>query len=167
MKTYAYSVTVEGQSNQHIINTNDVSYAIHEFLRAHACGCEVVVCNGATGEVLCHNGDEPYTTDEMGLMVAGYLSIFGLPEGVEMSDEDEDSDLPTCGMCGGDVVDGVCNCCGRKVEPYVERVPDIGEVMVALAKQMADELGVEVIPLPGRDLDVSPCLLPIPKGLPS
>ena len=157
MKTYAYSVTVEGQGNQHIINTNDVSYAIHEFLRAHACGCEVVVCNGTTGEVLCHNGDEPYTTDEMGLMIAGYLSIFGLPEGVEMSDEDEDSDLPTCGMCGGDVVDGVCEFCGRKVEPYTERTPDIGEVMVALAKQMADELGVEAIPLSA----------PTPKGLPS
>lgn len=94
MKTYAYSVTVEGQGNQHIINTNDVSYAIHEFLRAHACGCSVVVCNGTTGEVLCHNGDEPYTTDEMGLMIEGYISIFGLPDGVEMSDEDEDSDLP-------------------------------------------------------------------------
>lgn len=90
MKTYAYSVTVEGQGNQHIINTNDVSYAIHEFLRAHACGCEVVVCNGSTGEVLCHNGEEPYTTDEMGLMIEGYISLFGLPEGVEMSDEDEE-----------------------------------------------------------------------------
>lgn len=90
MKTYAYSVTVEGQGNQHIINTNDVSYAIHEFLRAHACGCEVVVCNGTTGEVLCHNGDEPYTTDEMGLMIEGYLSIFGLPDGVELNDEEEE-----------------------------------------------------------------------------
>lgn len=94
MKTYAYSVTVEVQGNQHIINTNDVSYAIHEFLRAHACGCSVVVCNGTTGEVLCHNGDEPYTTDEMGLMIEGYISIFGLPDGVEMSDEDEDEDDP-------------------------------------------------------------------------
>lgn len=92
MKTYAYSVTVEGQGNQHIINTNDVSYAIHEFLRAHACGCSVVVCNGTTGEVLCHNGEEPYTTDEMGLMIEGYLSIFGLPEGVEMSDDDDEDE---------------------------------------------------------------------------
>lgn len=90
MKTYAYSVTVEGQGNQHIINTNDVSYAIHEFLRAHACGCEVCVCNGYTGEVLCHNGDEPYTTDEMGLMIEGYLSIFGLPDGVELNNEEEE-----------------------------------------------------------------------------
>lgn len=128
MKTYAYSVTVEGQGNQHIINTNDVSYAIHEFLRAHACGCEVVVCNGTTGEVLCHNGDEPYTTDEMGLMIEGYLSIFGLPEGVEMSDEDEGEPAPE-------------------------------EVLTAIANA--------VLGLPGRDLDVSPCLLPIPKGLPS
>lgn len=94
MKTYAYSVTVEGQGNQHIINTNNVSYAIHEFLRAHACGCSVVVCNGTTGEVLCHNGDETYTTDEMGLMIEGYISIFGLPDGVEMSDKDEDEDDP-------------------------------------------------------------------------
>lgn len=140
MKTYAYSVTVEGQGNQHIINTNDVSYAIHEFLRAHACGCEVVVCNGTTGEVLCHNGDEPYTTDEMGLMIAGYLSIFGLPEGVEMSDEDEVED----------------------VDPAVA-------LLSALFGVPADEVVAlhNGVGLPGRDLDVSPCLLPIPKGLPS
>lgn len=98
MKTYAYSVTVEGQGNQHIINTNDVSYAIHEFLRAHTCGCEVVVCNGTTGEVLCHNGEEPYTTDEMGLMIEGYISLFGLPDGVEMNDEDEDEPVEVPGL---------------------------------------------------------------------
>ena len=33
----------------------------------------VCLCNGYTGEVLCHNGDEPYCTDEMALMVLGYL----------------------------------------------------------------------------------------------
>jgi len=86
MKTYAYSVTVEGQGNQHIINTNDVSYAIHEFLRAHACGCEVVVCNGTTGEVLCNNGDEPWCTDEMALMILGYMCAESWGE------EDEDDE---------------------------------------------------------------------------
>ena len=151
MENFNYNVIIHNNGNEIVIKTNDVSYAIKEYLRADEAGCEVCICNGYTGEVLCHNGDEPYCTDEMALMILGYMCAEAWGE----EEEDEDSDLPTCGMCGGDVVNGVCEFCGRKVEPYVERTPSIGEVVTALAQQMADELGVNVI-----------CLPPA-KGLPS
>ena len=151
MENFNYNVIIHNNSNEIVIKTNDVSYAIREYLRADEAGCEVCICNGYTGEVLCHNGDEPYCTDEMALMVLGYMCAEAWGE----EDEDEDSDLPICGMCGGDVVNGVCEFCGRKVTPNTERISSIGEVVTTLFKQMADEMGVEVIPLPA------------PKGLPS
>lgn len=137
MKTYAYSVTVEGQGNQHIINTDSIHYAIHEFIRAHDCGCSVCVCNGTTGEVLCHNGEEPYCTDEMGLMVAGYLAIYG-DEGEDDEEEGEDAD------------------------PSPEEV--LTAIANAVAGPLG---AVMALPLPGRDLDVSTSLSLVPKGLPS
>ena len=175
MKNFKYEVNTYMDGEEVILRTNNPRNAIHAFFEALEIHAHVNIVDGTTGEVLaianCPDMDN-YTTDEMALMMLGYLmeAEWGHAEAEEaecVDCEDEDSDLPTCGLCGGDVVNGVCNCCGRRVEPYVERVPDIGEVMVALVKQMADELGVETIPLPGRNLDVSPCLLPIPKGLPS
>ena len=144
MENFNYNVIIHNNGNEIVIKTNDVSYAIKEYLRADEAGCEVCICNGYTGEVLCHNGDEPYCTDEMALMVLGYMCAEAWGE----EEDEEDNDYPTCGMCGGDVVNGVCEFCGRKVEPYVERIPSIGEVVTALVQQMADELGVNVICLP-------------------
>lgn len=137
MKTYAYSVTVEGQGNQHIINTDNIHYAIHEFIRAHDCGCSVCVCNGATGEVLCHNGEEPYCTDEMGLMVAGYLAIYG--------DESEDDEKE-----------------GEDTEPSPEEV--LTAISNAVAGPLG---AVMALLSPDGGLDVFPYLPPDPKGLPS
>ena len=73
MENFNYNVIIHNNGNEIVIKTNDVSYAIREYLRADEAGCEVCLCNGYTGEVLCHNGDEPYCTDEMALMVLGYL----------------------------------------------------------------------------------------------
>lgn len=153
MMNFKYEVNTYMDGEEVIFRTNNPRNAIAAFFGAMESDAHVNIVDGTTGEVLaianCPDTDN-YTTDEMALMMLGYLmeAEWGHAEA-----EDEDSDLPTCGLCGGDVVNGVCNCCGRRVEPYVERVPDIGEVMVALVKQMADELGVEAIPMP--------------KGLPS
>lgn len=149
MKNFAYSVIITTEDNRFTYETNDVREAIRAVFECGEDDAHICLCNGYTGEVLYHNGEEPWCTDEMSLMMLGFV--------VEQAsaEEDEDSDLPVCGMCGGDVVNGVCEFCGRKVEPYTERIPYIGEVVTALFKQMADEMGVEVIPLPA------------PEGLPS
>jgi hypothetical protein len=73
MENFNYHLTIKTNGNEIVIKTNDVSYAIREFLRADEAGCGACLCNGYTGEVLCHNGDEPWCTDEMALMILGHL----------------------------------------------------------------------------------------------
>ena len=110
MENFNYNVIIHNNGNEIVIKTNDVTYAIREYLRADEAGCEVCLCNGYTGEVLCHNGEEPWCTDEMALMILGYMCAEAWGE------EDEDEDEEFCQSCGGDVVDGVCQFCGRCVE---------------------------------------------------
>lgn len=94
MKNFNYNVIIKNNGNEIVIKTNDVTYAIREFLRADKAGCEVCLCNGYTGEVLCHNGDEPYCTDEMALMVLGYLCAEAWGE----EDEDEEPADPAVAL---------------------------------------------------------------------
>lgn len=108
MENFNYNLIIKNNGNEIVIKTNDVNYAIREFLRADEAGCEACLCNGFTGEVLCHNGDEPWCTDEMALMILGYMCAEA------WGDEDEDAEV--CDTCGGDVVDGICQYCGRCVE---------------------------------------------------
>lgn len=89
MENFNYNVIIHNNGNEIVIKTNDVSYAIKEYLRADEIGCEVCVCNGYTGEVLCHNGDEPYCTDEMALMVLGYMCAEAWGEEDEETQEEE------------------------------------------------------------------------------
>ena len=116
MENFNYNVIIHNNGNEIVIKTNDVSYAIREYLRADEAGCEVCLCNGFTGEVLCHNGDEPYCTDEMALMLLGHLMAEAWGE-----EEDEEE------------------------EPPREVIPSIFEVMTALSEQMAEELEVPQI----------------------
>ena len=88
MENFNYNVIIHNNGNEIVIKTNDVTYAIREHLRACEAGCEVCLCNGYTGEVLCHNGDEPWCTDEMALMILGYLCAEAWGE----EDEDEDEE---------------------------------------------------------------------------
>ena len=98
MENFNYNVIIKNNGNEIIIKTNDVSYAIREYLRADEAGCEVCLCNGYTGEVLCHNGDEPYCTDEMALMVLGFMCAEAWGE------EDEDEDDEPAEETGGEMV---------------------------------------------------------------
>ena len=89
MENFNYNLIIKNNGNEIVIKTNDVTYAIREYLRADEAGCEVCLCNGYTGEVLCHNGDEPYCTDEMALMVLGYLCAENWGDEVEDDEEEE------------------------------------------------------------------------------
>ena len=86
MENFNYNLTIKNNGNEIVIKTNDVSYAIREYLRADEAGCEVCLCSGFTGEVLCHNGDERYCTEEMALMILGYMCAEAWGE------EDEDDE---------------------------------------------------------------------------
>lgn len=124
MENFNYNVIIHNNGNEIVIKTNDVSYAIREYLRADEAGCEVCICNGYTGEVLCHNGDEPYCTDEMALMVLGYMCAEAWGE-----EDEDDEPAEVCDTCGGDVVDGICQYCGRCVECEDEMTTAEGMVL--------------------------------------
>ena len=98
MKNFNYNLTIQNNGNEIEIKTNDVNYAIRECLRADEAGCEVCLCSGFTGEVLCHNGDERYCTEEMALMILGYMCAEAWGE------EDEDEDDEPAEESGGEMV---------------------------------------------------------------
>lgn len=129
MKNFNYSVIITTEDNRFTYETNDVREAIRAVFECGEDDAHICLCNGYTGEVLFHNGEEPWCTDEMALMMLGFVVE---QAGAEEEEEDEPDE--------------------------VVEVPGMGLVSAFLAEVMA---------LPGRDLDVSPCLLPIPKGLPS
>ena len=97
------------------VKTNDVEIAILEMLKADKTGNHAHVCDGETGEVLAvvNSPDgERYCTEEFSLMTLGFL--FKMEQGAV---EEEN-------------------------EPEVEReiIPNIFEVMSALARQQAEEI---------------------------
>ena len=101
------------------VKTNDVEIAILEMLRADKTGNHAHVCDGSTGEVLAlvNSPDgERYCTEEFSLMTLGFL--FKMKQ--EASEEEEEAEC----------------------EPEVEReiIPNIFEVMSALARQQAEEI---------------------------
>ena len=91
MENFNYNLIIKNNGNEIAIKTNDVSYAIREFLRADEAGCEACLCNGYTGEVLCHNGDEPYCTNEMALMILGHLCAEAWGDEVEDDEPAEEA----------------------------------------------------------------------------
>lgn len=84
MRNFNYSVIITTEDNRFTYESNDVREAIRATFECADDSSEVCICNGYTGEVLFHNGDEPYCTDEMALMVLGYLCT------ENWGDEDED-----------------------------------------------------------------------------
>lgn len=73
MRNFNYSVIITTEDNRFTYESNDVREAIRATFECADENPEVCICNGYTGEVLFHNGDEPYCTDEMGLMMLGFL----------------------------------------------------------------------------------------------
>ena len=168
MENFNYNVIIHNNGNEIVIKTNDVTYAIREFLRADDAGCNACLCNGYTGEVLCHNGDEPYCTNEMALMVLGYLCAeqWGEPA-------DEPHIVPADGVVADPAVALLSAMFGIPADEVVARhnhTDDnpLEEVLTAITNAVAGPLGaVMALPSPDGGLDVFPYLPPNPKGLPS
>lgn len=115
MITMKYVISVFYDDAEVDVKTNDVEIAILEMLKADKTGNHAHVVDGFTGEVLAlvNSPDgKRHCTEEFALMTLGFL--FKMEQ--EASEEEE--------------------------EPEVEReiIPNIFEVMSALAEQQAEEI---------------------------
>lgn len=76
MMNYKYEVNTYMNGEEVILRTNNPRNAIHAFFEALEIGAHVNIVDGTTGEVLaianCPDMDN-YTTEEMALMMLGYL----------------------------------------------------------------------------------------------
>ena len=69
-----YVVMAEYANAKVTVETNDVEVLFNEAEQHRGCD-HLCICDGATGEVLMHTGDEPYCTDEFALMALGWLMM--------------------------------------------------------------------------------------------
>lgn len=92
MKQFNYSVIITNEDNRFTFETNDVREAIRAVFEVAEENEQVCICNGYTGEVLFHNGEEPWCTDEMALMMLGF--VVEQAEAEEEEDEPEEEDAP-------------------------------------------------------------------------
>lgn len=69
-----YVVMAEYANAKITVETNDVEVLFNEAEQHRGCD-HLCICDGATGEVLMHTGDEPYCTDEFALMALGWLMM--------------------------------------------------------------------------------------------
>ncbi len=95
MKQFNYSVIITNEDNRFTFETNDVREAIRAVFEVAEENEQVCICNGYTGEVLFHDGEEPWCTDEMALMMLGYLCAEAWGE--EEEEEDEPHIVPVDG----------------------------------------------------------------------
>lgn len=138
MENFNYSVIITSEGERFTYETNDVRKAIAASFECADDASHICICNGFTGEVLFHNGDEPYCTDEMGLMMLGFLMEQNWGEDDEPQDEEE-----VCPMCGGEVEDGVCQYCGICVECDHDD-PTAEELISAIVAKIATEFGLSM-----------------------
>ena len=87
MKNFAYSVIITTEDNRFTYETNDVREAISAVFECDFEDAHICICNGYTGEVLYHNGEEPWCTDEMALMMLGFVAEQAGAEEEEEEDE--------------------------------------------------------------------------------
>lgn len=73
MKNFNYSVIINTESKNFTYETNDVREAIRIVFECDDENANVGICNGHTGEVLYHDGEKPWCTDEMTLMMLGFM----------------------------------------------------------------------------------------------
>ena len=69
-----YVVMAEYANAKVTVETNDVEVLFNEAEQHRGCD-HLCICDGSTGEVLMHTGDEPYCTDEFALMALGWLMM--------------------------------------------------------------------------------------------
>ncbi len=78
-----YAVIAEYSDAKVTVETNDVEVMFLEVGQHQDCN-HLCVCDGTTGEVLMHTGDEPYCTDEFALMQLGWQSLQSMDESEEV-----------------------------------------------------------------------------------
>ena len=69
-----YVVIAEYANAKITVETNDVEVLFNEAEQHRGCD-HLCICDGSTGEVLMHTGDEPYCTDEFALTAMGWLMM--------------------------------------------------------------------------------------------
>lgn len=69
-----YVVIAEYANAKITVETNEVEVLFNEAEQHRGCD-HLCICDGSTGEVLMHTGDEPYCTDEFALMALGWLMM--------------------------------------------------------------------------------------------
>lgn len=69
-----YVVIAEYANAKITVETNDIEVLFNEAEQHRGCD-HLCICDGSTGEVLMHTGDEPYCTDEFALMALGWLMM--------------------------------------------------------------------------------------------
>lgn len=77
MKNFCYNVNTYADNEELTFRTNDIHHALDDFFESANEGVHADIVNGCTGEVLAiaNNPEgESYTTEEMALMMVGYLA---------------------------------------------------------------------------------------------
>ena len=90
MITMKYTIISEFANAKVTVETNDIRTACAEFLSRAEDADHTCICDGTTGEVLANTGDDPYCTDEFGLILLGYLmaDAWGEDDDDEPGEED-------------------------------------------------------------------------------
>ena len=91
---FNYEVTTYAEDNEVVLRTNSIGDALAAIFQCAEDGLHANIVNGYTGEVLAivnHPDGEDFATDEMALMMAGFIASkdWGEPE----PEEDEPDDL--------------------------------------------------------------------------
>ena len=88
MKNFNYSVTITTRGIHSVCEFNDVREAIRTMLECDIKDAHICIHNGHTGEVLYENGEEPWCTNEMELMILGFMTELAI------ADDEEDEEEP-------------------------------------------------------------------------
>ena len=92
MKNFCYNVNTYAENEELTFRTNDIRHALDDFFESANEGVHVDIVNGFTGEVLAianHPEGESHVTDEMALMMTGYLAEQARGEEDEDDEEEE------------------------------------------------------------------------------
>ena len=93
---FQYNVNTYAENEELTYRTNNPRKAIADFLESARHGAQTDILNGFTGEVLAianHPSGEKHCTDEMALMILGYLMEESWGS-AEEEDEEEPTDVP-------------------------------------------------------------------------
>lgn len=143
MKNFCYNVNTYCENEELTYRTNDIHHALDDFFESVNEGVHADIVNGYTGEVLAivNNPEcEDYATDEMALMMAGYLA--------EQNQVDAE-DVPICSSCGGEIDEnGNCEWCGRHYGSVDVPAEETGSLLDFLEEMVAQGKAIKLGSLP-------------------